>query len=60
MFLLPLIFPDTVVNVGFHRSLDKIAKQILVYENKMVRTWDGSVGEYKNYLCKKMSSVGAV
>ncbi|EON98755.1 putative atp-binding cassette sub-family f member 2 protein [Phaeoacremonium minimum UCRPA7] len=42
------------------RLLDKIAKQILVCENKTIRPWDGSIGEYKNYLRKKMISAGAV
>ncbi|CAK7241603.1 MAG: ABC transporter ATP-binding protein arb1 [Sporothrix thermara] len=42
------------------RLLDKIAKQILVCENRSIRTWDGSISEYKNYLRKKMISAGAV
>jgi ATP-binding cassette subfamily F protein 2 len=42
------------------RLLDKIAKQILVCENKTIQTWDGTIGEYKNYLRKKMISAGAV
>ncbi|OJJ48927.1 hypothetical protein ASPZODRAFT_61172 [Penicilliopsis zonata CBS 506.65] len=42
------------------RLLDKIAKDILVCEHKTVRRWDGSIGEYKNYLRKKMISEGAV
>ncbi|KAM0244134.1 hypothetical protein ACHAP5_006517 [Fusarium lateritium] len=42
------------------RLLDKIAKQILVCENQTIRTWDGSISEYKNYLRKKMISAGAV
>ncbi|RCI16648.1 hypothetical protein L249_1908 [Ophiocordyceps polyrhachis-furcata BCC 54312] len=42
------------------RLLDKIAKQILVCENQTIQTWDGSIGEYKNYLRKKMISAGAV
>ncbi|KAJ3527445.1 hypothetical protein NM208_g10698 [Fusarium decemcellulare] len=42
------------------RLLDKIAKQILVCENKTIREWDGSISEYKNYLRKKMISAGAV
>lgn len=42
------------------RLLDKIAKQILVCENKTIRPWDGTIGEYKNYLRKKMISAGAV
>ncbi|OAP55588.1 hypothetical protein AYL99_10561 [Fonsecaea erecta] len=32
------------------RLLDKIAKDIMVCENKTVRRWDGTIGEYKNYL----------
>ncbi|ROT35572.1 hypothetical protein SODALDRAFT_337520 [Sodiomyces alkalinus F11] len=42
------------------RLLDKIAKQILVCENKTIKAWDGSISEYKNYLRKKMISAGAV
>lgn len=42
------------------RLLDKIAKQILVCENQTIQPWDGSIGEYKNYLRKKMVSAGAV
>lgn len=42
------------------RLLDKIAKDILVCENKTVRRWDGSIGEYKDYLRKKMVGKGAV
>ncbi|CAK7202046.1 ABC transporter ATP-binding protein arb1 [Sporothrix eucalyptigena] len=42
------------------RLLDKIAKQILVCENRSIRTWDGTISEYKNYLRKKMISAGAV
>lgn len=42
------------------RLLDKIAKQILVCENKSIRPWDGTIGEYKNYLRKKMLAAGAV
>ncbi|KUI57344.1 ABC transporter ATP-binding protein ARB1 [Cytospora mali] len=42
------------------RLLDKIAKQILVCENKTIRPWDGTIGEYKNYLRKKMLAAGAV
>ncbi|KAF2227950.1 P-loop containing nucleoside triphosphate hydrolase protein [Elsinoe ampelina] len=42
------------------RLLDKIAKDIMVCENKTVRRWDGSIGAYKNYLRKKMVSMGAV
>lgn len=42
------------------RLLDKIAKDILVCENKTIHRWDGSIGEYKNHLRKKMVSTGAV
>ncbi|KMU79246.1 ATP-binding cassette sub-family F member 3 [Coccidioides immitis RMSCC 3703] len=42
------------------RLLDKIAKDIMVCEHKTVRRWDGSIGEYKNYLRKKMISAGQV
>ncbi|KAI5285058.1 ABC transporter ATP-binding protein arb1 [Ascosphaera aggregata] len=42
------------------RLLDKIAKDIMVCEHKTVRRWDGSIGEYKNYLRKKMISQGQV
>ncbi|EGS17543.1 putative ABC transporter protein [Thermochaetoides thermophila DSM 1495] len=42
------------------RLLDKIAKQILVCENRTIREWDGSIADYKNYLRKKMISAGAV
>ncbi|PHH80501.1 hypothetical protein CDD80_1268 [Ophiocordyceps camponoti-rufipedis] len=42
------------------RLLDKIAKQILVCEHQTIQTWDGTIGDYKNYLRKKMISAGAV
>jgi ATP-binding cassette subfamily F protein 2 len=42
------------------RLLDKIAKDIMVCEHKTVRRWDGTIGEYKNYLRKKMVQAGAV
>ncbi|KAF2259595.1 ATP-binding cassette sub-family F member 2 [Lojkania enalia] len=42
------------------RLLDKIAKDIMVCENKTVRRWDGTIGEYKNHLRKKMITAGAV
>ncbi|KZZ92481.1 ATP-binding cassette sub-family F member 2 [Moelleriella libera RCEF 2490] len=42
------------------RLLDKIAKQILVCENQTIQPWDGTIGDYKNYLRKKMISAGAV
>lgn len=43
-----------------YRLLDKIAKDIMVCENKTTRRWDGTIGEYKNYLRKKMVSMGSV
>jgi ATP-binding cassette subfamily F protein 2 len=43
-----------------NRLLDKIAKQILVCDNKTIKTWDGTIAEYKNHLRKKMISSGAV
>jgi ATP-binding cassette subfamily F protein 2 len=42
------------------RLLDKIAKDIMVCEHKTVRRWDGSIGEYKDHLRKKMASTGAL
>ncbi|KAI9746594.1 MAG: ABC transporter ATP-binding protein arb1 [Claussenomyces sp. TS43310] len=42
------------------RLLDKIAKDIMVCENKTITRWDGSIGDYKNHLRKKMVSSGAV
>jgi hypothetical protein len=42
------------------RLLDKIAKQILVCENRTIKQWDGTISDYKNYLRKKMISAGAV
>ncbi|TID19701.1 ABC transporter ATP-binding protein ARB1 [Venturia nashicola] len=42
------------------RLLDKIAKDIMVCENKTVRRWEGSIGDYKNHLRKKMVAAGAV
>jgi hypothetical protein len=47
-------------NNSFDRLLDKIAKDIMVCENKTIRRWDGSIGEYKNYLRKKMVTMGQV
>ncbi|KAL8729694.1 MAG: hypothetical protein Q9181_004907, partial [Wetmoreana brouardii] len=40
------------------RLLDKIAKDIIVCEHKTVKRWDGTIGEYKNYLRKKMVTMG--
>ncbi|KAG9511782.1 ABC transporter domain-containing protein, partial [Aureobasidium melanogenum] len=42
------------------RLLDKIAKDIMVCEHKTVRRWEGSIGEYKNYLRKKMLANNSV
>ena len=42
------------------RLLDKIAKDIMVCEHKTIRRWDGSIGEYKKHLRKKMLSAGQV
>ncbi|KAI7536178.1 ABC transporter ATP-binding protein, partial [Hortaea werneckii] len=42
------------------RLLDKIAKDIMVCENKTVTRWDGTIGDYKNYLRKKMIANQAV
>jgi len=42
------------------RLLDKIAKDILVCENRTIRKWPGTIGEYKNYLRKKMVDKGFV
>lgn len=53
--------PSQIINLLIlPRLLDKIAKDIMVCENKTVRRWDGSIGDYKNHLRKKMVSVGAV
>jgi len=49
----------TITN-SFDRLLDKIAKEILVCDNKTIKPWDGTISEYKNYLRKKMISSGAV
>ncbi|KAF2718369.1 hypothetical protein K431DRAFT_315035 [Polychaeton citri CBS 116435] len=42
------------------RLLDKIAKDIMVCENKTVTRWGGSIGEYKKALQKKMFASGAL
>ncbi|KAI4217998.1 MAG: hypothetical protein LQ349_008916, partial [Xanthoria aureola] len=42
------------------RLLDKIAKDIMVCENKTIKRWDGTIGEYKNHLRKKMVTMGQV
>ena len=43
-----------------HRLLDKIAKDIMVCEHKTVRRWEGTIGEYKKHLQKKMVASGAI
>lgn len=42
------------------RLLDKIAKDIMVCENQTITRWDGSIGQYKDYLRRKMLQAGAV
>ena len=37
-----------------HRLLDKIAKDIMVCENKTIRRWDGSIGQYKVCYSRKL------
>lgn len=37
------------------RLLDRIAKQILVCENKTITAWGGSIADYKTHLRKKMA-----
>jgi len=54
-----LIYPSFTTN-GYRRLLDKIAKDILVCENRTVRRWPGSIGEYKTHLRKKMFAAGNV
>lgn len=49
-------FADTLLS----RLLDKIAKDIMVCENKTVTRWDGTIGQYKNHLRKKMIAAGGV
>ncbi len=51
---------DGMANGYGCRLLDKIAKDIMVCENKTIRRWDGSIGSYKNHLRKKMVSQGQV
>jgi len=56
-----LAFSGGVVVVSHDfRLLDKIAKDIMVCENKTVTRWDGSIGAYKNHLRKKMIAAGGV
>lgn len=47
-------------SLTYDRLLDKIAKDIMVCENKTVHRWNGSIGDYKKHLRKKMVSMGAV
>lgn len=54
-----MIFGCANANMTY-RLLDKIAKDIMVCEKKTVTRWNGSIGEYKNHLRKKMVSTGAV
>ncbi|KAI4791248.1 hypothetical protein E4T45_13006, partial [Aureobasidium sp. EXF-8846] len=42
------------------RLLDKIAKDIMVCEHKTTRKWEGTIGEYKNHLRKKMLASNSV
>lgn len=49
-----------VLTLGVIRLLDKIAKDIMVCENKTVTRWDGSISAYKKYLRKKMIAAGGV
>lgn len=42
------------------RLLDKIAKDILVCEDKTISKWPGTIGQYKNHLRKKMLAQGSV
>ena len=55
---LPLV--ELPANDTMHRLLDKIAKDIMVCENKTIKRWDGTIGEYKNHLRKKMVTMGQV
>ena len=43
-----------------YRLLDKIANDIMVCENKTVTRWNGSIGDYKKHLLKKMLAAGGV
>jgi ATP-binding cassette subfamily F protein 2 len=51
---------EHITNNFSFRLLDKIAKDIMVCENKTVTRWDGSIGAYKKNLQKKMIAAGAV
>lgn len=55
-----LFWTSWVANCTIPRLLDKIAKDIMVCENKTIKRWDGTIGEYKNHLRKKMVTMGQV
>jgi hypothetical protein len=57
---IPSVLRSDFLTPLYFRLLDKIAKDIMVCENKTVRRWDGSIGQYKNHLRKKMLSSGQV
>lgn len=54
------IFSISVMLTRLSRLLDKIAKDIMVCENKTVTRWDGSISQYKKHLRKKMIAAGGV
>ena len=56
----PRVSIEQITNISSLRLLDKIAKDIMVCENKTVTRWDGSIGAYKKNLQKKMIAAGAV
>jgi ATP-binding cassette subfamily F protein 2 len=39
------------------RLLDKVAKDILVCENKTIRRWEGDIASYKEYLASQMEQI---
>ena len=53
-------FGETKLIAVISRLLDKIAKEIMVCEHKTIKRWEGSIGEYKSYLRKKMITQGQV
>lgn len=59
-YVLPILIAQIRSLTMCSRLLDKIAKDIMVCENKTIRRWDGAIGEYKNYLRKKMVTMGQV
>ena len=59
LLLLSTDKPRTKTNL-FCRLLDKIANDIMVCENKTVTRWNGSIGDYKKHLRKKMLAAGGV